>query len=444
MNLIQRICEKYPIEYTLIPDYRVRTVNLTFGAHFPIQLQDEIMAGLDWLGVFTEGAGLPMMLDVSKTRADSYTLTSSGQEMFHFSNFTGINFPDYRITEAIIWTIYILASRKDWLDPYKGKSISCRCFSARQQAAAVRISSSVTRQFRGSVSDEVIQSIFQELGRCVDPFVNQAPRFSAQPVEESAFEKFKGRTEDMTLQEVARRLFGNNNFKEEVDAYSQTVQKSNLYRNRLDSAVLQLTRTAYELPFVAVSQLFTELGTLIDEINLIDHFEYHRMLQEEVQFSLSAASLKKFFGALDDAYLEDIRRNLKIAFFREVCDKARTLINREFMGARRNIAQLRNALSRFCFVRQSSFEQAGSESILNWKKLSELEDRDVYSKDVSWTPQSFDDLQSTIKSIYAPHLWICSEVLLNQSKEHSITDMLITKPTLIMDERLVWAIWVDV
>ena len=443
MNLIQRICEKYPIEYTLMPDFRMRTVNLTFGSNVPCDLVCEVTEGLDWLGVLTEDTGLPMMLVVSESRADSYTLTLSGQEMFHFSTFSGINFPGYQISEAIIWTIYILASRKDWLDPYKGKSISCRCFSARQQAAATQISSYVSRQFQGNVSDDIIRSVFENLGKLVEPFVTKAPLFSARPIEETVFEKIKGRTEDAPLHEIARLLFGISDFDEEMEAYCQMMQSSDLYRTQITSAIEQLSKTAYDLPIMAVSQLFTELGTMIDEINPIDHFEYRRLLQEEVRFSLSTASLHKCFEKLDEAYQENVRRKLCTAFLREVCDKAHTMINREFLDARRSITQLRNALGRFCFVQQGNFEQAGDGSILNWKRLSTLEDRDVYSKNVSWSPSSFDNLQSNIKSIYAPHLWICSEVLRNQSQEHYITDMLITKSAPIMDERLVWAIWVD-
>lgn len=444
MNLIQRICEKYPIEYTLMPDFRVRTVSLTFGEQVPSCLCDEITAGLDWLGVFTEDSGLPVMLDVSKTRADSYTLTLSGQEMFHFSVFTGISFPGYQIAEAIIWTIYILASRRNWLNPYRGKYISCRCFSARQQAAAIQISRSVVHQFQVSVSDDAIRSVFEQLGVLVEPFVNRAPRFSSQPVDAAAFERFKSRNEMLTLQDIALRLFGRTVFSEEMDAYCRMVQHSEAYQSQMDAAVQQLIGHAHGLPILSVSQLFTELGTLIDEIAPVDPLAYRRMLQEEVRFTLSATGLKNCFRSLDEACLEGIRRNLKVTFLRDVCDKAHSRINREFMDARRNIAQLRNALDRFCFVRQEIFEQARSEEILNWKQLSILEERDIYSKNVSWTPQSLDDLQSTIKSIYAPQLWICSEILQAQSEQYAITDIGITKAAPLMDERLVWAIWVDV
>ena len=137
MNVIQRICEKYPIEYNLMPDFRTRSVTLRFGTQVPTDLQEKISDGLEWLGVMVEDRGMPVSVDVSQIRADSYTLSANGKE-YHFSDFIGIPLVGYDLSEAIIWTIYILAGNKPWLDPYQGKFISCRCFSARQQAAAVK------------------------------------------------------------------------------------------------------------------------------------------------------------------------------------------------------------------------------------------------------------------------------------------------------------------
>lgn len=446
MNLIQRICEKYPIEYSLMPDFRIRTVKLTFGPQVPADLCDDVLDGLDRLGIWTDDTGLPMALNVSSVRPDSYTLTVSGEEMFHFSNYNGIGSPNYQISEAIIWVIYILASRKNWLDLYKGKFISCQCFSARQQAAAAQISGSVAHQFQANVSDKLTQNVFQELAALVEPFVMKAPRFSSRPVEDTVFEKAKGHADELTLLEIARRLFGKANFEDELTAYCQMVQHSNPFKDQIELATQRLVETAYNLPIMAVSHLFTEIGALIDAIDHPDFLELsarQQLLTEEVRFSLSAAALKNSFSKLDQAYLDGVRLKLQVLFLREVSDRAHALVNQELASARRNITQLRNALGRFCFVSQNNTDQ-DSEAHINWKKLSELKDRDIYSKDISWTPESFDDLQSSLRALYAPQLWICSVILRNQSQSQSITDILITQTAPIMDQRLVWAIWVDV
>lgn len=444
MNVIQRICEKYPIEYSLMPDLRMRSVSLSFGTQVPDALQDRILEGLDWLGVYVEELGMPMSLDVSQARPDSYTLFVSGREMFHFSAFTGIAFAGYDIVEAVIWTIYIQAGHKNWLDPYQGKYISCRSFSSRQQAAAARINSSVARQFQSDFSQDQLLAVFEKLRSCVAPFVSQAPRFSAQPIEESVFEKCKGMSAEGTLQEIAVRLFGSKDYRQEQKAYCRLVQGSNAYRNQLEEAVRLLVKTAYQIPIMAVSNMFIGMGTLINEIENTESGDFRRLLQERVKFTLSAAYLRNCFEKVDKAYRDDIRMELETAFLRAVCEKANAQINQEFTKAKRSIRQLWNALGRFCFVHPDSFEGDNGAGSLSWKQLDDLMDRDVFSENVFWTPDSLNDLQSVIQSAYAPQLWICSEKLRNQSELASITDIMITQPAPVMDDRLVWGIWVDV
>lgn len=445
MNVIEKICEKFPIEYNLMPDYRIRSVDMTFGSQVPLELQDKVLEGLDLLGIFVEDMGMPMCLKMSSGNKDCYTLSVSGEEMFHFSNSpTGIPFAGYDPVEAIIWTVYILASRKDWLDGYRGKLISCRCFSARQQAAAMQISNSVLRQYYGSIQDEQIQDIFNQMRGCVRDFVTRAPRFSAQPIEDTVFEKFKGKSFEDSLQNIAERIFGTRSFVREMEDYCDMVCAGSEYSRKLREASTRLVETAYQLPIMAVSRLFTELNTLIDEIAPVSASECSRLLQENVRFSLSSSGLETCFEAVDKAYLNALKAKLEIAFLRSVCDQANSIIHREFTSAKRSIASLRNALGRFCFVRKDSFDSGEGADPLSWKRLSELEGRDVRHRDVSWTPKSLNDLQSVIKSSYSPQLWICSEKLRNQSELEAITDIHLTRAVPVLDEHVVWAIWVDV
>ena len=442
MNVIQRICEKYKTEYYLMPDFPMYSVDLTFSPQVPLELQDKILDGMGRLGVPVESLGMSMSLDVSAEKPDSYTLTVSGQEMFHFTTFAGIPFVGYDISEAVIWTVYILASRKDWLDAYQGRYISCRCFSARQQAAAAQISSSVTRQYQSSISQDAVRTEFEKLRAFVKPFAAQAPRISAQPIEESVFEKYRGRSAESTLQQIAQRLFGDFSFEQEQYAYCQLVQSSNVYQQYLEDASQQLVETACNLPIMSVNNLFTELDSLICEIEPVNSSEYRRLLQETVNFSLSGASLKLCFEKVDQAWLYGIQTRLETDFLQAVCSHARAIIDQEFAAARRSIMQLKIDLSRFCFIRPESFEQSGT-GTLSWRKLSHLTDRDIYSKDISWTQNSLNDLQ-IVMSRYSPQLWICSEKLRNLSEMHHITGAHLTKAAPILDERLVWAIWVDV
>lgn len=441
--IIKRICEKYPIDYTLMPDIRMSAVHLCFGSDLSKSIQDRLMEKLDQLGVLRDGMGISMEFSQVDHDREKYVLRVCGKDMFYYTpHFEALPFLQCDMAEAVAWSIYVLASHTDWLDGYQGRFLYCQCFSSRQQAAALRIFSSVTRQYQNTVSQAQIQQVFNNLKCSVSKLVNMAPRFSGQPIEADVFSRTNNRSLDGSLQEIAQTLFGNRDFEEELRAYNQLVQNSPGYHKVLADAVDTLTQAAYELPIMAVSGLFAGLGTLIDEITPTKPSKIQKLLQNPVKLTLSPQGLKSTFSELDAAYLEQLHFHIETEFLRTACGNAYNRIKKEYTDARRNIMQLYSALGHFCFVRQGSFPLEDM-PMLSWRQLSHLEERDIYSKDVNWDANSLNDLQSVMKSNIAPYLWISSKALANLGKRESITDALTTYPVPVMDEKLVWAIWVE-
>lgn len=446
MNVVDRICNKYPIEYNLMPDPRMRLVNLMFGSKVPLDLQDQILDRMDWLGIYTDDTGIRLTLDISADQEDVYTLRCPNQVEYHYSRQPiGIPFLNYSVVDAISWTIYVVACRENWLDDYAGKFITARCFSARQQSAAVQIKKSIDLQRNNLLSREQVEDVFHELCDFISDIAAQAPRYSAQPIKESAFDRFKNRQTEIELYDLSEMLFDNISFDTEVERYIQMVKESALYARRLEQAVSRLTEVAYDIPILAVERLFTELGTMIDEIEPANVSDVNALLREKVRFSLSRLQLKSCFEKIDRIFLYAVEERLQRDFLTAVREQTRSLIHKEFSLAKREINIHAHALDRFCFVSSQHFAQDDSTArILNWKKLSALAERDIFSKDVSWAPQSLHDLQSTLKARHAPQVWICSRKLRNIPECDDITDALITKPAPILGEWLVWAIWADV
>lgn len=437
--IIKRICEKYPIDYTLIPDFRMSKVCLRF-TEVSEEIQEQLQDKLIRLGILQEDVGIAMEFSLVDRESEKYVLRLSGKDMFYYA--PRFETRQYDMSEAVAWSIYVLAGHKDWLNSYQGRYLYCRCFSSRQQAAAARISSSVARQYQSTVPQELVQQVFDKLKGSVDGLVRMAPRFSGQPMEYGVYSQANGRTMTGSLEEIARKLFGERDFEAELNAYVQLIRDSSGYQKVLADAVDALTEAACELPIMAVSGFFTALGTLIDEIVPVEPATIQKLLQKTGKLTVNAQNLKNAFAEVDEGYLKKLGFQVETEFLRTACDNAYDRIKKECADARQNIMQLYGALGRFCFVRPDSFAQE-DQTMLTWKQLSCLEERHIYSKNVNWDEKSLHDLQSVMNSTFSPYLWICSQPLANRGKNAAITAAAITYPAPVMDDKLVWAIWVE-
>lgn len=443
MDVVKRICEKYRIEYNLMFDRQLLPVSLTFSPAIPQTFQDQLMEALFRTGVFLEDTGIPLILD--RCGEDTYELTRDGALLYRFRNSApNLSFPDYDISETISWVIYILASRKNWLDGCKGQYISCRCFSARQQSAAVRISKCVDAQYGTSVPEELITQFYSRFQDYLSEVVRGAPRFSTRPIPMEAFQSLRGKPQDMTLRSLAEALYGTQSFTQELDWYLSRVRTGKFYRNSLEEAKQALASIAYQLPMSSVGYFFTAIGDHVDTIEKVSLDAVSSLLSKRVNFSLTAENLRSCFHEVDQAYLHFLETTLQREFFRSALDESMPDITKETSVVKMNIYRLRNSLHRFCFLKEEHFFQEDSASNpLSWKQLSQLTDSDIYCPDVSWDPDSLHDLQSEVRTISSPRIWICSDRLKNLADMHMISDAYNTKAAPVMDERLVWAIWAD-
>ena len=268
MDIVKRICDKYRIEYNLMFDRQLLPVALTFSPTIPQAFQDQLLESLFRTGVFLDDSGIPLALE--RCAEDTYELTRAGQLLYRFRNSVpNLSFPDYDISETISWVIYIIASRKNWLDGCKGQYISCRCFSARQQSAAVKISKCVDAQYGTSVPEERITQFYSRFQDALSEAVRSAPRFSTRPITQEAFQALRGKPQDTTLRALAEALFGAEPFTRELDWYLSRIRTGRFYKESLEEAKRALASIAYQLPMSAVGYFFTAVGDHVDTIEKV-------------------------------------------------------------------------------------------------------------------------------------------------------------------------------
>ncbi len=442
MNVVERIKKKYPIAYNLMLDRRMRPVELRFGQGVSPAIQDGIMEGMDRVCVFQEYGGMPV--SVEQAADGAYTLKIHGKYIYHFrTSHEIISFDERDMVEAMVWTIYSYAAGTGWLNSYEGKRISCKCFSARQQATALRIRRSVEAQYANMVPEQKVEEICDRIREKVSIFADRAPRFSGRPIPEQNFRALRGKTTEMELGDLAEKLYGAEPFLTELETFRKKVQSSPEYEKRLREICELMTKLVEELPAMSVSYFYTEFETRIDTMETELPRYLYQMQHDKVRFSLSAADIRSCFREMDEIYDQYLRNNLLCDFMGKVREETKAVIHQELQMAQRQIYMLRSALHRFCYVEADCFQNGQAEKNLTWKQLSELSDSSIYFRDVSWDQDSFNELQSVRKADYQPIIWISSDRLCNLAQMHCITDSHLVKPAPVMDEHFVWAIWAE-
>lgn len=447
MNIVDRICDKYKIDYNLTLTFLPTAIDLTYADDFPMELMERVEQNLGKMGVYVVEGGLPLHLE--KVSAGEYALIMDGSVLYRFADKPAhYPFPHYDPADAIGWTLYAIAAGKEnsWMVDSMGKLargqyVTCRCFSARQQASAARIMASLKAQDRSDVPEDKVREGLSLVMSYVSGYTSTVPLFSGRPIAETAFRELRGRQTETTLAELATALFGKDSFLEELEIYVGKLQKDSSYARRVEAASEELQKMIYDLPWKAVRFFLDQLNAKIDESETYGPEQIEQMLDKKVRFSLSADKLSACFSEVDDAWekyaVNMIRRN----FLRNVCQKLNSTIGRALIQVQRVSTGLQWHLRGFFFARENSFGEVTEK--LNWRQLSEISDRDLYCPDISWEVTSLLDIQRIFQGATGAQRWLCTERLKNLSEEAQITDQFNTTAVPLLDERYIFGLWLS-
>lgn len=438
MNIVDQICRKYKREYNLLGPKRIRSFRLNYGRSVPDSLQMNIEDSLMSLSVLPDPSGnLNLQVDRIPGKKELYSLSIDGKTAFYLEEQSDyIRLPDSVMAETIAWAVYIMATNEDRLKEFMGKGIvlSCGCFSARQQSAALRIRESVRKQYSMHIPEGLLDSTFQQLLKQLNPFLEERPRFSDQPLCKEACEGARGGQIQGTLDQIARRLYGGHSFEEEIQSYCQMVRGKNAYQESLEAGIAAVQNQISRVPVMAASSFFSNLRTKVDEMEYVSEQGIRSRLQKQVSFSLSIQNLHLYFAEVDLAYDSLVRYQLMSDFLKEVCDQGESVLQKKCRAGKQEIVRLNSALSQFCFVNEECFH-VKNQTPMGWQELADLQDRDIFSEDVSWDQDSFFVLRNMVAQVQPPSFYVCSDRLNDACVAHMVEQV----P--LMDDRLIWAFW---
>lgn len=445
MNIAERICDKYKIDYNLTLTFLPSGIDLTYGEDFPLDLMDRVEQTVGKMGIYVAPGEIPVCLE--KEAEGKYKMTMDGHVLYRFADKPAhYPFPDYDPADAIGWTLYAIAAGKEqqWMVDVLGKQargqyVTCRCFSARQQSSAARIMASLKAQDRSDVPEEKVEEGVRLVLGYVRSYTDAVPLFSGRPIEESAFRELRGRQQEMELGQLANRLFGHADFQEDLDSYVNRLQKEESYHQRIQSASEDLQAMIYDLPWKAVRFFLDQISSKIDEYAIYSPSQIQQLLRKRVRFSLHGEKLSACFAEVDDAWEKNAVNMIRRDFLRSVIAHLSSSIQRSLIQVQRVSTGLQRHLRGFFFAREDSFGQVQEK--LNWKQLSEITDRDLYSPDLSWEVESLLDMQRTFQATAGAQRWLCTERLKNLVVDASKVDQFNTTAVPLLDERYVFGLW---
>ena len=454
MNIINKICEMHENDYNVMSDEWMDPVHLEFGESIPAEFRDRVEQALDRLDVEVDPYDSSLNLKLELDADGTYRLSQSGELLYRFDNKApGFLFPKYVTEEAIAWTIFAIVSEKEkvWFrnasnQVTRGAFVSCRAFSAKQQAVAFRIMKSVSAQSVSEIPIQKVTSTLEQIMIFADPFAAAVPMFSCRPILESAYAKYReyrNKPVEKKMGEIAEDLFGSSSFEQEITAYREYVVHSQEYAAQMTKAQKELTNILYGLPIMAVSRFFTDLNEAIASMNTVSLSQIEDLLDVPVRFNMTQDKLKSTFAGVDAMWTKYAQCVVRQDFLRKVWEKTKQSVDGEQLEARKVCKQMRRELSRFCFVDAEAFGENANDQLLGWKQLVNLQERELSMvADLRWSPESMIRLQRKLMNPEQPTCWLCPPQLREQSVRLQITDQFDTQAVPLMDQRCVIALWV--
>ena len=332
-------------------------------------------------------------------------------------------FPEENCEDAVMWTVYSLARDLPWLRGSSPARLKCITYSADQQALAARVLSTA-EYWQHTLGAELLPPLLEKavIG-CAAAMEKRAPRFAGRPlgpagrdlVQQSLRLLPPPSRQQMSGRELARLLFGERPFEQELDAWCGLMAKRPEFTAALERAEGQIAAALFHWPMMeagvrlrdAVQELGQRFSVQEERRALASALEgpviFRRLEQDEIERMyaeaerICAAMAKKKIAA---ALLEPLAARLKRRV--EEATPAALAAMREWSRALRD----------FCRV------DVEERLDVSWER-AELDENDLIINDNGWSDIMLRALYTNAGLIggYYVSTWFCSTGLAERTRE---------------------------
>lgn len=417
MDIAQIINQRYPMRLFLPGIRQVRGINLTFSPE----------TGRDFCkGLSTFASDLNIDLsseDYPGERVNIYFSCDDRTQSMRIRCDGAINktfyLEDANPIPAAAWTLYAIATGKNWFEAKEAYTITLQMFSLDQQLLASSLLDALKNHRTASLATKAInhigrtmQSDIQDLA---DHFAGNAPSLRFSLLSETGWHSVKRSwSGNMTYRNLLRQLGCSTDIGDEMDAYCALVRNDPEYQKKIDGLVGKMMNLLRFQPMVGIEDALKTVCGILDKRLATQcnnaASDLHTALNDPCSSRmLSAKRFAAIFGELDNVTLALASAKLRVMIFK---DYAEALMER-YYALYKSAIRIINGMkrSKVSYLRNCPIPPQQ----LNWQNLDDAAAGNSF-KIVSqnWSDNGGSMLADVVQNGYPiplgyTPLWLCGE-----------------------------------
>lgn len=421
-DILSRICSRYPARLYLT-FVGGRSVYIQYGENLDTALKERLSRAISQLPLDRKtnpgDAELKLTLSMEPCPGEASPMLClrCGDQRFFY--------PEPASEDGVMWTLYVLVRA---LPSLEGKTIAklrAVTYSADQQALAARLLNSAD-YWQQTLSAEVLPPVLEKAVRSsIGGMLSHAPRFSERPLTagghelvQSAAHRLRAPLQQIKRGELARRLYGDQPFEQDLDAWCRMLQGKKPFREALMRAEMMVSDALFHLPMMesvvrlrdAAQELSLRFDTKEDQRRLAEALDapgdYKRLPREQI---------KQIFAEVDRIGKEIAEKKLSALLLKPLAMRLRAREEEVIPTALDAMREWNCSLREFCRV-------AGEDDRLNigWDRCGELRDEDLMINENGWSGWMLRRLYTGIgaRDGYYVINWFCSRGVYELARDH--------------------------
>ncbi len=332
-------------------------------------------------------------------------------------------FPEENCEDAVMWTVYSLARDLPWLRGNSPARLKCVTYSADQQALAARVLSTA-EYWQQSLGADVLPPMLEKAVIGITaPMEKRAPRFSGRPlgsagrdlVQQSLRLLPPPSRQQMSGRELARLLYGEQPFEQELDAWCGLMAKRPDFTAALERAEGQIAAALFQRPMMEAG---VRLRDAVQELGQRFSVQEERRalasaLEGPVTFKrLDQTEVERMFGDADRICAAMARKKIAAALLEPLAARLKRRVEEATPLALAAMRDWNRSLRDFCKV------EVEERLNVSWER-AQLDEDDLIINDNGWSDTMLRTLYTNSGLIggFYVNTWFCSPGLVERTRE---------------------------